>query len=696
MEKIRVQRNHQVRLLQLATLMILGLLVLVGGLFYLQILRHETYLHAAEDQQQLKVDIAADRGRILDRRGIPLAVSKDRYTFYVDIPKGFDADKAAASLAPVLGRDYRSLRRALRQPRGRVLVERKMTRQNKEQVEALRIPGTWFDVEKERYYPFHSLAAQVIGWAGMDNAGLEGIEGLYDEYLEGVKGAAILQVDGHEELRINPDFPTVPPKSGHDVILTLDSQLQEAAENVLDRAVERCGAKNGAVVVVDPNRGEILALACYPRIDLNTIGKVRNRSKVCAAMRNRIITDLFEPGSTFKIVTLAGILERGLANLDEQIFCENGQYLVRNHRFHDIHRYGWLKVREVVELSSNIGVIKLAERMEDEGLYQMARKYGFGSRTGVDFPGEGSGILRRLDQWSGLSLASIAIGQEICVTPLQMVMAYAAIANGGYLMKPMLVKEIRDPEGEAVFQARPEIIREVMSRETADRIRDVLVDVVEHGTGTKARIEGFQMAGKTGTAQKSLPGHRGYLPGKYMTSFGGFFPADDPRYAIFIVLDEPERDRWGGESAAPLCRELIESTIYAYDGLLEKAAPDELVHDLPSGEGRYRVLRLAEAEEKETGEDDGDEVAVSVFDLTYLGNGASGSESKAYPFIPVVSVRGPMPDVSGLSLREACTILSSNGLRVRVEGMGKVLRQEPVAGAQYATDKLCTLWGEGF
>ena len=531
MEKVRVKGANKVRLRLAALLIFIVLSVFIGRLFSVQVLKHGGYLRQADGQQKLKIDITADRGRILDRRGVALAISRDRYSLYYDKGEGksVDVESVASSLADVLGVEPLSIERLIRNSKGSALIERKISRQKKEEVEALGIVGVSFDVEKERYYPHNTLASQVIGYAGIDNKGLEGIEEYYNDVLSGVNGTAILQRDGHGGKQINPDFPSVSPRSGEDVVLTLDAKLQELAENALDHAIDRCGAKSGSVVVIEPNRGEILALACYPRIDLNSVCRVRNRGEIYAAMRNRAVTDVFEPGSSFKIVTLTSVLEKGLANLDEMVFCENGKYLVRNHLFHDIHRYGWLKVREVIELSSNIGVIKLAERVEKEGLYQMARKYGFGSRTGVDFQGEAGGVLNRLDKWSGISLASIAIGQEVCVTPLQRALAYSAIANGGFLMKPIFVKEIRDNDGEVIFEAQPEVIRKVMSRETSDRLKEVLVGVVERGTGRKTRIEGFEMAGKTGTAQKSLPGRYGYTPGKYITTVGGFFPAQNPR-----------------------------------------------------------------------------------------------------------------------------------------------------------------------
>jgi cell division protein FtsI/penicillin-binding protein 2 len=696
MKNSRVKRVHKVRLKLLTLLMMVAFTVVVGRLFSIQVVNHERYLEAANNQQKWIIDIKADRGRIVDRQGVVLADSRDRYSLYVETCNGLeiDPDKMARLLAPILECDRRSLARTIRKSSGNVRIERKISRQKKEEMEKLGLGGLMFEVEKERYYPYKSLASQVIGYAGVDYVGLAGIEGYRNGDLKGVDGIAILQRDGLGRKRINPDFPSVPPISGNDVMLTIDAHFQEIAENVLDDAMERYGAKNGSIVIVDPYSGEILSLACSPRIDLNSIPNIKSRGDLYAAMRNRVVTDVFEPGSTFKIVTLTSSLEKGLANLDEKIFCENGEYLVQNHLFHDIHEYGWLKVREVIELSSNIGVIKLAERVEKEGLYQTARKFGFGSRTGVNFPGEAEGVLCRLDQWSGLSLASIAIGQEVSVTSLQMVMAYAAVANGGFLMKPIFVKEIRDSEGEVVFESQPELIREVMTKETAERVKEVLVGVVERGTGTKSRVEGFQVAGKTGTAQKTIPGKRGYAPGKYVTTFGGFFPARNPRYAIFVMLDEPERDKWGGESAAPLCRDLIESTIFAYNGFLDETAPEQLDDASPGPEGRYRVMQVGSGERKRSGEESEGNCNPPVYDLNFSRERQTDRTSLHYPFIPDKPVRGKMPDVSGLSMREAIRVLSRKGLEVRVTGMGEVVRQEPAAGENILGRNLCILWGE--
>ncbi len=696
MERIRLDGAYRIRFKFLAFLLILVFLVLVGRLFSVQILQHEKYLREADNQQKLKIDIEADRGQILDRHGVSLAVSKDRFTMYLDVSRVADPKKTARSLAAVSGWQAGPLEKAIRSSRGSILIDRKISRQQKEKVESLGIEALSFEVEKERFYPYNSLAAQVIGYAGMDNKGLEGIEGYFDGILAGERGSAILQRDGLGGRHINPDLPSVTPRSGQDIYLTIDKVLQELAENALDRAVERHGAKSGSVVVVEPYSGEILAMACYPRIDLNSVRRIRDRAEIYAAMRNRVITDVFEPGSTFKIVTLTSILEKGLANLDERIFCENGSYKVCNHTFNDIHEYGWLKVREVFELSSNIGVIKLAERLEKQGLYQMARKYGFGSRTGIDFSGESGGILNRIDKWSGLSLASISIGQEVCVTPLQMVMAYAAIANGGLLMKPTLVKEIRDTEGKVVFRSEPEVIREVMIRETCESVKELLVGVVERGTGVKTRIEGYQMAGKTGTAQKTLPGKRGYECGKYITSFGGFFPVQDPGYAVFVMLDEPKRDKWGGESAAPLFRELAESTIYAFDELLDDAAPGYMADNQPGMGERYRVVSVSGARESGERRIRGRKEECPVVDLAYPSRDSGDYGRKSYPFVQSALVRGRMPDLSGLAMREAYLLVANTGLRVRIEGMGRIVKQEPSAGEQYTEKDICLLKGENF
>jgi cell division protein FtsI/penicillin-binding protein 2 len=696
LEKVRLDRAYRIRFKFLACLIALVFAVLVGRLFSVQILQHEKYLNEADIRHKLKIDIVADRGKILDRYGVPLAVSRDRFTMYLDVGSVKDAGETAKSLSTVSNWSTGSLEKTIRSSKGRILINRKISRQKKEEAESLGIDALIFELEKERYYPYNGLAAQVIGYAGMDNKGLEGIEGYYDNILAGVDGSAILYRDGLGGRHINPDLPSVSPRSGQDIKLTIDKKLQEVAENALDRAIERHGARSGSVVVMEPYSGEILALACYPRIDLNSVRRIRDRAEVYAAMRNRVITDAFEPGSTFKIVALTSILEKGLANLDERIFCENGSYKVCKHLFHDIHEYGWLKVREVFELSSNIGIIKLAERLEEQGLYQMARKYGFGSRTGIDFPGESGGILNHLDKWSGLSLASISIGQEVCVTPLQMVMAYSAIANGGRLMKPIFIKEIRDTDDKVVFRSEPEVIREVMTGETCELLQELLVGVVEQGTGVKSRIEGYQMAGKTGTAQKSLPGERGYARGKYITTFGGFYPAQNPRYAVFVMLDEPERDKWGGESAAPLFRELAESTIHGFDEFLVDAAPGYMQENSPGVEERYEVVYVTGEQENREQKDLGRKNDYQVFDLAYSANDPEKNRRQNYPFIASALVRGKMPDLSGLALREAYLLLAGTGLSVKLEGMGRVVKQEPAVGEEYTDDDICLLQGENF
>ena len=328
-------------------------------------------------------------------------------------------------------------------------------------------------------------------------------------------------------------------------------------EEELKAAVERHRARSGMGIVMVPRTGEVLALASVPGFDPNRPGDYPMWTR-----KNRVITDIYEPGSTFKVVTAAAALEEKVMSPEDSVFCEEGAFLVAGRRFRDAHPYGWLTFREVVELSSNIGTIKVAERLGKDVLYRYARTFGFGAETGIDLPGEVKGILRPPSAWSGRSLASIAVGQEVSVTAIQMACAYAAVANGGMLMRPQIVLEVKGAGGKVLKRMKPEPVRRVVSEETARKLVEFLEGVVERGTGREARIPGVRVAGKTGTAQRPLEGGGGYAPGEFVASFVGFLPAEDPELLCLVVIDTPrEGGHYGGQVAAPVFRRVVERVL---------------------------------------------------------------------------------------------------------------------------------------
>jgi cell division protein FtsI/penicillin-binding protein 2 len=399
--------------------------------------------------------------------------------------------------------------------------------------------------ESKRSYPNAYLASQIIGFAGVDNTGLEGIELYLDKYLKGTPGWAIFLRDARQK-KLDIWEKMVLPRDGDDIVLTIDQVIQYIAERELDKAFKTYHAKGASIIVMDPHTGKILALASRPTYDLNEHGNVSKDQT-----RDRAICDLFEPGSVFKIVTASAALEEKKVSEEDRFFCENGSYRVANHILHDHVPHGWLTFREVIEESSNIGTTKVAQILGPNIVYKYIRLFGFGSKLGIDLPGEISGMTKEPRFWSKTSIGAIPIGQEVGVTALQLASAMSVIANGGQLMKPYVIDEIRDKQGKVIKRTSPVLIRKVISLDTSARMIKMLTGAVEEGTGKMAKVPGFTSAGKTGTAQK-LEANGTYSHNKFVASFVGFAPAEDPLVTIVVSVDEPHPYYFGGVVAAPV------------------------------------------------------------------------------------------------------------------------------------------------
>ncbi|MBI2876390.1 MAG: penicillin-binding protein 2 [Candidatus Tectomicrobia bacterium] len=443
------------------------------------------------------------------------------------------------------------------QLKGDPLLSSQAQRQYRQGLNLQGLRGTLYDRNRrelalsprpgQRIYPQGRLAAQVLGFTGRDGRGLEGIEYLYERLLQGrtrpvaarwdARGKGLYLLDGAGRQEVD----------GAELVLTLDEVIQQITERELAAQMKRCQARGGLSIVMEPFRGEILALAVQPGFDPH-----RYREQAPSVWRNRAITDSFEPGSIFKVVALSAALQEGLASLEEPIYCEEGTLpLGRGLAMHDLHPYGWLSLKEVIAHSSNIGTIKVARRLGKASLYRYLRLFGFGSPTGVELPGEARGLVRPPQEWSGGSLEAISIGQEIGATAMQMTVAYAAIANGGYLVRPRLIRAVGTQS-----RPGPTGIRRVLSPETARLVTEALIQAVAQGTGVQAAVEGYAVAGKTGTAQKFDLQRSGYSPDRYLSSFVGFVPAHRPRIVILVAIDEPQGEVQGGAVAAPAFREI--------------------------------------------------------------------------------------------------------------------------------------------
>ncbi len=673
MDENSLQRSRRRRLRTFLIVTLLAGAKLAWSLFDIQVLRHESFEARAQSQQERRIAVPARRGAIYDRNGVPLAVNRERNAVYL-VPNHVRDPRAFVDwLAAILPVSREEIRARLARGGFYVPLLRSVGREAVRRLEAADLAGVGVETANFRAYPHGRLAAAVIGQVDIDNHGIGGLELQYDALLRGTDGWTVHQRDAMGREYPNFAFPMVQPVDGSDVYLTLDVGLQEIAEEALDEGLAETHAATGSLIIVDPRTGEVLGMANRPDADPNTTR---------TPLKNYAVVDMYEPGSTFKLVTLSGLYENRLARPDEQIFCENGSYVFarRSKPVRDIHPYGLLSVVDVIGKSSNICTIKLAQRLGNERMFEYARRFGFGLRTGIDFPGEARGVLRLPREWSALSPYSIAMGYEVSASPLQLAMMFAAVANGGELLQPYLVRRVAGLQGEVLRRAGPRRVRRVISAGTARRVTDALVQVVNEGTGTAADLELLQVAGKSGTAYKTRPGG-GYATDRYNASFGGFFPADNPRFVVFVRLDDPRGEHYGGMVAAPVFKKAIETTLLA-----ERMPVDSSF--LARIRQPHQVVRLAAA----TG-GSAEEVAYGPAPDDGLAGGGTRARTAPAPAVPVVPAGCPgcqaavppagevrVPDFTAMSLREALVVASQRRLQLRFSGAGEVLRQDPPPG----------------
>ena len=534
---------------------IVWVLLIAGRLYDLQVLRYEHYAGKAERQQQRVVTLDPPRGTIYDAQGRELAVSIQVDSVYAVPPEIADPAATAAALArAVPDLDRGKLARQLAGDREFIWVARKLDPPVAGKVRALKLKGLYFVPESKRYYPMKELAAQVLGYVGTDNHGLAGLEQVYDQEITGKPGKRTVLRDARQGTVAAPGLSFSEPEPGHDLYLTLDATVQHIVERELARAIEERHARRGSAIFLDPATGGVLAMASYPSFDPNDFAGYSPES-----WRNRAVTDVYEPGSTFKLVTAAAALEAGVVREDERIDCGMGVItLYKDIRVHDHKPFGMLTFAEVIAHSSNVGVIRMAQRIRDDRFYATLRGFGFGRQTGIDLPGESGGILHNVEKWGLLEKDYIAFGQGVSVTPLQLVSATAAVANGGVLLKPHVVAAVSRGEVRLPKYPAPPVVGRPISPATARDLTRYLEGVVTGGTGKPAAIPGYQVAGKTGTAQ--IPVHGGYHG--YLPSFVGFAPADRPALVGLVAIAEPQgNEYYGAQVAAPAFGSIVRQVL---------------------------------------------------------------------------------------------------------------------------------------
>ncbi len=523
-----------------------ALILLLGRLAYLQLFHAPSLQSLAKNQSDLMIQLEPVRGKIVDRKNRELALDVRLDSLYAESRNIQNKEELAAKLSKILGFSESYILERLRRDKMFVWIVRRIPAAQTRAIQELKIQGLGFVKESMRVYPKNKTACQLIGFTGIDNNGLEGVELDTDSLLKGVPGWRLSQRDAKQRELISKELETVPPVNGYNVHLAIDEVVQFITEKELAAACEKHSALGGSIVVMDPKTGDVLAMATYPLYDLNNARNAKPEHR-----RNRAVTDLYEPGSVFKAITLSGILEEKTISLEEKFHCENGSWAVAGKVLHDHKGHGVMSLREIIEKSSNIGTVKAAMKQGQDRIYKYIKLFGFGEKTRIALPGEISGIVPHPRSWSRSSIINIPIGHGVAVTTVQLAAGFAAIANDGVLMKPRILAYIDDENGHVIKKFETEKTRRVISKEAALQVRTVLEGVVSRGTGKKAAVAGFKSAGKTGTAQKLLPGG-GYSHDAFIASFVGFVPYDEPRLVIAVSIDEPRPVYYGGEVAAPV------------------------------------------------------------------------------------------------------------------------------------------------
>jgi cell division protein FtsI (penicillin-binding protein 3) len=623
-------------------------------LVYLQVYDRADLAARAERQQERTQPSPAKRGDIVDRRGRVLATSVDADTIYA-VPTEIDNAADAASricdaLADCDAKDRQAIAERLGQKRAFAYVRRQVAPDQAQRVAALNLDGVGFIKESKRFYPNKELASHLLGWVGIDNTGLSGLEHTYDPQIRGKAGTILVHTDARRHAFSRFERP---PTSGSSIELTIDEYLQHIAERELHQGVVENRAAGGTAIIMNPRTGEILAMANEPTFNPNAFREFGDDER-----RNRAVQDLYEPGSTFKVVTATAAIEEKLMPIDAVIDVSGGQIRIDKSRIvHDTHNYGALSFTDVIVKSSNVGAIKIGFKLGKERLSEYVARYGFGHTVSPDFPGESPGIVWRSDKWTDSALASVSMGYQVGVTPLQMLAAVSAVANGGQYVEPRVIRAVyKDNRRYAV---QPKIVRRPISADTAATMIGIMEGVVERGTARAAQIPGYTIAGKTGTSAKLVNGH--YSTRDWNASFVGFLPSRDPAVAIIVVTDSPHtKGHTGGAVSAPIFKRIAEATL-RYLGVGPTINPPAPV----------LVARRDES----------------------AGGAPASNVSAGEPVVSLVAdgAPGTVPDLRGMSARDAVRTLVKAGMSARVSGDGFVVSQVPAAGAPIEGDALCRL-----
>jgi len=651
----------KVRLGSLLLFFVVLFVALISRAMQLQVLSGDALKALANKQHTRSIQLQPERGVIFDRNGEKLAVSIMADSVCADPSKIEDRATAVSKLSSILMIDRATVAKKLSDGKRFSWIARKVTPDQANAIENLNLDGIFLVKEPKRFYPNGELAGSLLGFVGLDSKGLDGLELRYDSDLKGTSENLVWTRDAKgNKLYPRTDKTNVKKDESHSLVLTIDSRIQYLVESKLKDAVRAKSAKGGFAIVMDPKTGEILALANEPSYNPNKSKDSPDKGK------NKAIADCFDPGSTFKPFLVAAALEESVVNVNSRFNCENGQYKVADRVIHEANRqrHGTLAVKDIVKYSSNIGCVKISERLGKDKFHNYITKFGFGVKTGIELPGESSGLLRPVKKWSKVDTATIAFGQGVSVTAVQLITALSAIANHGVLMKPYIVKGLMDNNGTMVQTVVPTPVRKVVSPETARKLTSIMTGVVgdPDGTGKNAKIVNVAVAGKTGTSQKFDFRRHVYSNERVRTSFMGFFPAEEPQVAMLVILDEPQVDKWGGLAAAPVFKNIGEQILTCFKTNI-RTKPLPLREDEKINSGVK--VRLVSTQEGVI-EDD-------------AGPGNTEDDETL------------MPNFRGLTVRAALKKATSQGIELTVNGSGWAVSQRPASGTPLGENRSCVV-----
>jgi cell division protein FtsI (penicillin-binding protein 3) len=626
---------------------------LISRAFQLQVLSGQKLKTLATRQHTTVLQLQPERGIIYDRNGEKLAVSIMADSVCADPSKIIDPAATSRRIADIINLDYQAVFKKLSTPKSFCWLARRISPEQSALVGNADIEGIFLVKEPKRFYPNGELAAHLLGFVGLDASGLEGLERKYDESLRGKSEKLAWARDAKgQKLFLRVEKSETRKKENVNLVLTIDNRIQYLVETSLKEAVLDKGAKGGLAIVMDPKTGEILALANQLGFNPNNVEGVKPER-----WRNHAIADYYDPGSTFKPFLVAGAMEEKVVKETDKFFCENGSYKIANRVIHEANkkRHGTLMVKEILKYSSNIGSAKIAQKMGKEKFYDYIQKFGFGEKTGIELPGESSGSVRPVKNWVPVDTAMIAFGQGVSVTAIQLITAVSAIANNGVLMKPYIVRGIADQDNRLVKLYTPTVVRKVISPDVAKRLTNMLTDVVgaDDGTGKNAKIVNVAVAGKTGTSQKFDSARGVYSSEKVRTSFMGFFPADNPQVAILVILDEPQRDKWGGVASAPVFKKIGEQILNCFKTNIRETPIFE--------KDKTERIQLVSA------------------------------QKTIVPQVAEANDESSMPNFLGLTIREAMKKAKAESIELKVSGNGWAVRQYPQAHTPLGNERLCNV-----